>query len=139
MKKYLVTFTLICLFALLPSNAYAMIQVDENGNVIPNVPKDGEYTILMEPNTGELDGNSSSTDTVTPEDKAVSSDDQVIDPSNGNGRDEIYATGVQEDAKLLANKEEDNKNNDSLIIVISSILGVSLGSIGTYLFMLKRR
>lgn len=139
MKKYFVTFTLICLFALLPSNAYAMIQVDENGNVIPNEPKNGEYTILMEPNTGEQDGNSGSTDVVTPEDKVVSSDDQVIDPSNGNGRDEIYATGVQEDAKLLANKEEDNKNNDSLIIVISSIIGVSLGSIGTYLFMLKRR
>lgn len=148
MKKYLVTLALICLLALLPNNVYSLDSVDEEGKIITGETQDGEYNLLVAPDTGGQDGNSSSTDTVTPEDKVLSSDendksvssnDNSIDSSNGYNQDEIYATGVQEDAELLVSKEEDNKNNDTLIMVISSIIGLSVGSVGMYLFLIKRK
>jgi len=137
MKRILVT--LILCLALLPNNAYAIAKDDGKGSI---EPQDGEYTITVAPDAGNS-GNSSS-DIISPEEKqrledennkAVSSDDLNIDLSN---RDEIYTTTAQEDAELFANNEEKNDNN-TLIMVISSIIGVSLGSVGTYLFMIKRR
>jgi hypothetical protein len=148
MKKYLITLTLICMLALLPSNAYASVKIDEDGNTIIEERKDGEYTILVAPDTGEQDENSGSVDPVTPEekllledknDRTVSSDDLIDDSSNGNHQDDIYSTtAIQEDAELYASSENE-KDDNMLLVIISSIIGLSIGSIGTYLFLIKRK
>jgi hypothetical protein len=135
------------MLALLPSNAYASVKIDEDGKAIIHEPKDGEYTILVAPDTGEQDGENGSVDPVTPEekllledknDRTVSSDDLIGNSSNGNHQDDVYTTTAHEDAELYTN-DENEKDDNMLLVIISSILGLSVGSIGTYLFIIKRK
>ncbi|MFA6811135.1 MAG: hypothetical protein WCR47_08780 [Desulfoplanes sp.] len=138
MKKYLVTLILLCL-ALLPNNAYAIAKVDENGNVINELIQDGKFTTMSEPDASIENSNSN---IATPEekgnenDKSRSIDGENIEPYYRNNDDEIYTTTSQEDAELYASGEKDD---NTLMIVISSILGLSLISIIIYMFIKKNK
>ncbi|MDD2435664.1 MAG: hypothetical protein PHO63_05390 [Bacilli bacterium] len=150
MRKSFILLILMGVFAFFPINAKAMLRVDENGNPIKEEIKEGEMTTLSEPTDT---GTSNSSPGMSPEEKdrlfkkenldnenvssndmPVSSDDDII---NNDAKDLIKATGL--DNAELYSENTTNDDNNFLYIILSSIAGLSLGSIGTYLLITKKR
>ncbi len=146
MKKLFTVLLLVSVFTFFPYNVEAMLRVDENGNPITEEVKEGEFTIMSEPSDGQ-DGNVSSE--ITPEEKArdiegkleTTSDDTPVsnDDIVKNEAVDMTTTSVEDGAELYATSDSTKKDNDLLYIIFSSFAGLSLGSIGTYFFMSKKR
>lgn len=150
MKKSFILLVLMGFFAFLPINARAMLRVDDNGNPIKEDVKDGTVTILSEPTDS---GTSNSSPGISPEEKErllekgsldndnvssndmpVSSDDDII---TDDAKDLVKATGL--DNAELYTESAANDDNNFLYIILSSIVSLSIGSVGTYLFITKRK
>ncbi len=150
MKKSFILLVLMGVFAFLPINAKAMLRVDDNGNPIKEDVKDGTVTILSEPTDS---GTSNSSPGISPEEKErllekgnldnenvssndmpISSDDDII---TDDAKDLVKATGL--DNAELYTESAANDDNNFLYIILSSIVGLSIGSVGTYLFITKRK
>lgn len=150
MKKSFILLVLMGVFAFLPINAKAMLRVDDNGNPIKEDIKEGTVTILSEPNDS---GTSNSSPGISPEEKErllekgnldnenvssndmpISSDDDII---TDDAKDLVKATGL--DNAELYTESAANDDNNFLYIILSSIVSLSIGSVGTYLFITKRK
>ncbi|MDD2378098.1 MAG: hypothetical protein PHE05_04645 [Bacilli bacterium] len=150
MKKSFILLVLMGFFAFLPINAKAMLRVDDNGNPIKEDVKDGTVTILSEPTDSGtsnsspgmspeererlLEKGSLDNDNVSSNDMPVSIDDDII---TDDAKDLVKATGL--DNAELYTESAANDDNNFLYIILSSIVSLSIGSVGTYLFITKRK
>lgn len=150
MKKLFMLLILFGIFTIYPSNPKAMLRVDEFGNPIIRDIKEDEVTTLSLPQDSGT--SSGSTDVITPEEKlrlledgnaSIDNDTPVsIITSDINAGDvkDIYTTTGVDNAELYNTTEVVEKDNINLLhVTISSISGLSIGSIATYLFLKKRR
>lgn len=115
MKKILTILMMIGAFMFLPSVSNAMVEFDENGNPITSEINEGEVRILSLPE----DGNDYSNEEETEDMVKITSEDGEFHTTNDDSQ-----------------TEEDNK---VLYITLSSITGLAVGSIATYLFLTKKQ
>ncbi len=158
MKKLFMLLILFGAFTIFPATSKAMLELDDFRNPITRDIKEDEVTALSLPqDSGTSSGsNSGSTDIMTPEEKAhlledgnTSSDLDIpvssTDATNANDiiaddAKDIYTITGSENPELYNASESSEKNNINLLhITISSVSGLSIGSIATYLFLKKRR
>jgi hypothetical protein len=151
MKKILFLVIMLGVFSFLPIRSMAMVELDENGNVIEKEIKEGEVSILrategVSPDSG---GNVTSGPASNP-DKPVSSDenrnstdDKSADYHILAGEDETYQTTAAEDAVkatstegTLADTVSENSSNLPTII-ISGMGGIVLGALAVFVFKRK--
>mgnify|MGYP000983271330 CR=1 FL=1 len=115
MKKLLTLFVMAVVFMLLPYSIKAVVELDENGNPITSEINEGEVRILSLPE----DGNDYSNEEETEDIVKITSEDGEFHTTNDDSQ-----------------TEEDNK---VLYITLSSITGLAVGSIATYLFLTKKQ
>lgn len=154
MKKKIALILLVGFITMFPIRAFAMVELDDNGNPITKDLKEGEVTILMEEGSTAPDEGQGSDETAvtsSPEDSVTSSDETVKTDDNANSTDKgidaervekqtsinggILYTAQAEDSLVSAN-ESDKNNINWIYIAISGIAGVALG--GTITYIIKK-
>ena len=131
MKKCLKLFVLLCLLVVIPFNAFALLEIDEQGNPITRGEGKNEVNITS------IDEGLVSPDTPVSSDleDKVDKDDKVYQDTNDT--DAVYKT--QDDMALEATTQETESITNTWYIVISTLMGVVIGSILTYYIILKRK
>lgn len=140
MKKNITALLLLVVSMMMPIKAFAMVEVDENGNATSKKPMGEEITSTTIMTTQAPDSGKEEIVINPTEENSVlattsTDENEVRTLDSEEPKAEITTTG---DAKLLATSANSN-DNMLCIILISSVAGLALGSFGSYYVISHKR
>jgi hypothetical protein len=124
---------------IMPLKTLAVVELDENGNVIPKEPtKEGEVTTTsIEPDcTCTCAGQSGS---IAPDKGTIDNDTSTsTNDKNRTAADDVAFVGKSKATNLeIASLRNNNNNNNSILyIILAGITGIALGGFGSHYIML---